>query len=133
FLEDLKRIKCPTLVLGGEDDPIAPIADSEDIAAGLPHELVRFERFVGCGHGGMFGAPEQFLQVIRDFLKEQPTKGRPLVVWEARLRVEGPDQGLESTRTRWWNALPTKCERPPAFKARDQTTAGRAGCLIDDS
>ena len=70
FLEDLKRIKCPTLVLGGEDDPIAPIADSEDIAAGLPHELVRFERFVGCGHGVMFDAPEQFLQVIRDFLKE---------------------------------------------------------------
>jgi proline iminopeptidase len=70
FREDLKRIKCPTLVLGGEDDPITPIADSEEIATGLPHELVRFERFVGCGHGIMFDAPERFLQVIRDFLKE---------------------------------------------------------------
>src|SRR5262249_13956926 len=70
LLEDLKRIKCPTLVLGGEDDPVTPIADSEDIAAALPSELVRFERFAGCGHGIVLDAPELFLEVVRDFLKQ---------------------------------------------------------------
>lgn len=70
FLEDLKRIKCPTLVMGGEDDPMTPIADSDDITAALPRELVRFERFAGCGHGIVWDAPERFLEVIRDFLKQ---------------------------------------------------------------
>ena len=68
FLEDLKRIKCPTLVMGGEDDPITPIADSEDIAAALPRKVVQFERFAGCGHGIV--SPERFLEVVRDFLKQ---------------------------------------------------------------
>jgi pimeloyl-ACP methyl ester carboxylesterase len=70
FLEDLKRIKCPTLVMGGEDDPITPIADSEDIAAALPRKVVQFERFAGCGHGIVKDAPERFLEVVRDFLKQ---------------------------------------------------------------
>ena len=33
---DLHRIQCPTLVLGGEDDPIHPIESQADIAAALP-------------------------------------------------------------------------------------------------
>jgi pimeloyl-ACP methyl ester carboxylesterase len=57
-------------VVGGEDDPITPIADSEDIAPALPRELVRFERFAGCGHGIVLDAPERFLEVVRDFLKQ---------------------------------------------------------------
>jgi pimeloyl-ACP methyl ester carboxylesterase len=75
FREDLKRVKCPTLVMAGEDDPINPIADSEDIAAALPHELVRFERFVGCGHGIVNDAPERFLKVVRHFLN-RPKEGQ---------------------------------------------------------
>jgi pimeloyl-ACP methyl ester carboxylesterase len=38
---DLDRIQCPTLVLGGEDDPIHPIESQADIAAALPPHLVR--------------------------------------------------------------------------------------------
>ena len=33
---DLHRIRCPTLVMGGEDDPIHPIESQADIAAALP-------------------------------------------------------------------------------------------------
>jgi pimeloyl-ACP methyl ester carboxylesterase len=33
---DLSRIECPTLVMGGEDDPIHPIESQADIAAALP-------------------------------------------------------------------------------------------------
>ena len=47
---DLDRIQCPTLVLGGEDDPIHPIESQADIAAALPPHLVQFERFADCRH-----------------------------------------------------------------------------------
>ena len=46
---DLGRIQCPTLVLGGEDDPMLPIECQADIAAALPPHLVQFERFANCG------------------------------------------------------------------------------------
>jgi Kynureninase len=36
LLPELPNIRCPTLVLGGELDPITPVADSEDIAAAIP-------------------------------------------------------------------------------------------------
>lgn len=64
----LHRIQCPTLVLGGDEDPMIPIACQEDIAAALPSHLVRFERFPGCGHGVVTDAPERAMAVIREFI-----------------------------------------------------------------
>lgn len=68
LLPELAKVRCPTLVLGGEDDPICPIDDQADIAAALPAELVRFERFPGCGHGVYRDDPERTLEVLRRFL-----------------------------------------------------------------
>jgi proline iminopeptidase len=68
LLPELARVRCPTLVLGGEDDPITPIEDQEDIAGALPPGLARLERFAGCGHGVYRDAPERALSVLRDFL-----------------------------------------------------------------
>ena len=65
------RIQCPTLVLGGEDDPMHPIESQADIAAALPAHLVQFERFANCGHAVVPDAPERATAVIRDFI------GRP--------------------------------------------------------
>jgi proline iminopeptidase len=65
---DLRRIRCPTLVLGGEDDPIHPIESQADIAAALPPHLVRFERFADCRHAVIPDAPERAFAVIRDFI-----------------------------------------------------------------
>jgi pimeloyl-ACP methyl ester carboxylesterase len=65
---DLHRIQCPTLVLGGEDDPMHPIESQADIAAALPAHLVRFERFANCGHAVVPDAPERAMAVIRDFI-----------------------------------------------------------------
>lgn len=65
---DLLRVQCPTLVLGGEEDPMTPIVCQEDIAAALPQHLVRFERFAGCGHGVVHDAPESAMAVIREFI-----------------------------------------------------------------
>ena len=65
---DLGRIRCPTLVLGGEDDPMHPIESQADIAAALPPHLVQFERFADCRHAVMPDAPERTLALIRDFI-----------------------------------------------------------------
>jgi pimeloyl-ACP methyl ester carboxylesterase len=68
MLADLGRIQCPTLVLGGEDDPIHPIESQADIAAALPSHLVQFERFADCRHAVVTDAPERAMAVIRDFV-----------------------------------------------------------------
>jgi proline iminopeptidase len=68
---DLCRIQCPTLVLGGEDDPMLPIECQADLAAALPAHLVRFERFADCGHAVVPDAPERAMAVIRDFIEQR--------------------------------------------------------------
>jgi proline iminopeptidase len=74
---DLHRIQCPTLVLGGEDDPIHPIESQADIAAGLPAHLVQFERFENCRHAVMTDAPERTIAVIRDFITRELANAKP--------------------------------------------------------
>jgi len=65
---DLGRIQCPTLVLGGEDDPMHPIESQADIAAALPAHLVQFERFANCGHAVVPDAPERAMALLREFI-----------------------------------------------------------------
>jgi proline iminopeptidase len=75
----LGHIECPTLVFGGEDDPMLPIECQADIAAALPSHLVRFERFPDCGHSVVPDVPERAMAVIRDFIerRERPEQPRP--------------------------------------------------------
>ncbi len=68
FLPKLNRIKCPTLVMVGEDDPMTPVPCAEEIVAALPPDLVRFERFAGAGHGIVADQPDRFFEVLRAFL-----------------------------------------------------------------
>ena len=68
---DLHHIRCPTLVMGGEDDPILPIEGQADIAAALPAHLVQFERFPDCRHAVIPDAPERAMAVIRDFIQRR--------------------------------------------------------------
>lgn len=65
---DLGRIRCPTLVLAGEEDPITPVEDALDIAAALPPESVRLDRFAGCGHGVFRDQPAPALTRLREFI-----------------------------------------------------------------
>jgi proline iminopeptidase len=71
MLPELGRISCPTLVLGGEDDPMHPIECQADIAAALPPQLTQFERFANCGHAVIPDAPEPAMAVIRNFIERQ--------------------------------------------------------------
>ena len=70
FLPRLSQVRCPTLVMSGEIDPVTPVEQSEDIADALPSHLVRFERFAGCGHGVERDDQEAALRVIREFILE---------------------------------------------------------------
>jgi proline iminopeptidase len=69
MMPDLARIACPTLVLGGEEDPAAPIEDQADIAAALPPHLVRFQRFAHAGHSVYRDDPRAY-DAIRNFINE---------------------------------------------------------------
>ncbi len=69
YLEGLAKVDCPTLVLGGSRDPVCPIEDQADIAAAIPGERVRFERFEGAGHGVYRDDPERGFAIIRDFIE----------------------------------------------------------------
>jgi proline iminopeptidase len=68
FTAALSRIRCPTLVLAGSQDPVTPLADSEDIVAALPPGLARFIAFPECGHGVFRDDPEHAFEVIRAFI-----------------------------------------------------------------
>jgi proline iminopeptidase len=68
MIERLRLISCPTLVLAGEEDPITPAADAEDIAAALPPALARFERFQNAGHHLFWDQPETFFETVRRFI-----------------------------------------------------------------
>jgi proline iminopeptidase len=70
-LDALGNIVCPTLILGGEDDPTTPIQDQQDIANRIRGDLVEYHQFADCGHGAFRDQPEQALAVIRDFILRQ--------------------------------------------------------------
>lgn len=61
------QVRCPTLVLAGEDDPSTVLAGSEELAAALPAELVSFRSFPRTGHGVFRDAPEA-IDLVQEFL-----------------------------------------------------------------
>ena len=70
LLPELHRITCPTLVMGGQEDPMTPIQGQRDIAAALTGCTVRFEEFAQCGHGVVADAPERAERVLREFVAQ---------------------------------------------------------------
>jgi len=68
LLPGLARAQCPVLVMAGEQDPVCPLADSQDIAAALPAGLVQLATFAGSGHGAWRDEPEAAFAVLRRFI-----------------------------------------------------------------
>ena len=68
LLPGLANVRCPTLVIAGEDDPICTLAAMDDIAAALPAEQVRFERIPKAGHFANLDDPERFFGIVREFV-----------------------------------------------------------------
>jgi len=72
WFDDLNRIRCPTLILAGEVDPIATVLDHEELAAAIAGS--RLEVFSDAGHGVFRDKPDQALAIIRDFIHD-PAQG----------------------------------------------------------
>jgi proline-specific peptidase len=68
FTDRLGQLRCPTMLLAGELDPMITIKDAEDLAAALPPELLRFHRFPDAGHMVALEQPEAVLRLIREFV-----------------------------------------------------------------
>ncbi len=65
----IAAISCPTLVLGGAEDPVTPARCSEEIAAAVGANA-RLEIFEGCGHGVHRDKPDEAEQMMRAFLAQ---------------------------------------------------------------
>jgi len=68
----VRQLRCPVLLLAGELDPVVTHEDSEELAAALPADRLRFVRFPDAGHMLAVEQPEQVLSLIREFMLDQP-------------------------------------------------------------
>jgi pimeloyl-ACP methyl ester carboxylesterase len=60
----------PTLIIWGDNDKIIPVAHAHTAHAALPGS--RLEIFEGAGHFPQVEAPEQFVDVVVDFIESTP-------------------------------------------------------------
>ena len=66
--ENLPRLRAPVLVVRGSRDPICPQRWAEEMVQILPKS--RLVVLPGAAHAANFGAPEELVNVIREFLEK---------------------------------------------------------------
>jgi 3-oxoadipate enol-lactonase len=66
---DVTQIQVPTLLVTGEDDPIAPPQASRAIAAKMQN--ARVEVLPRCGHWTTYERPAECAQLLKDFLERR--------------------------------------------------------------
>ena len=66
-LDELGAIRCPTLVITGEDDTAQPARNSEQIAAGI--RGAKLVRIPACGHSSSLEQPEAVTAAMREIMK----------------------------------------------------------------
>lgn len=62
----LGEIRCPALVMAGEEDRLFPLEHSRALAAGIPG--ARLEIIPGGSHGSVIEHPDKVLEILRRFL-----------------------------------------------------------------
>jgi pimeloyl-ACP methyl ester carboxylesterase len=65
---DLERVRVPTLLMCGREDPVTPVPDHEAMAARVSG--ARLEIIEHCGHLSTIEQPEIVTRVLRDWLRE---------------------------------------------------------------
>ncbi len=68
LLPGLAAVQCPVLVMAGEQDPVTPLQDAQEIAAAIPAPWARLVTFADTGHGAWRDKPEEALAVLREFV-----------------------------------------------------------------
>ena len=70
LLPGLARVQCPVLVMAGEQDPVTPLADAQEIAAAIPAPWGRLVSFANAGHGAWRDEPDAAVAALRAFIVE---------------------------------------------------------------
>jgi pimeloyl-ACP methyl ester carboxylesterase len=65
---DLERVRVPTLLACGREDPVIPVRDHEAMAARIPS--ARLEIIENCGHLSTIEQPEMVNRVLTNWLRE---------------------------------------------------------------
>jgi 3-oxoadipate enol-lactonase len=63
----LELIRCPTLIVNGDEDQVTVLSGARHLAERLPN--ARVEVFSRCGHWPMFERPAESQRALRDFLQ----------------------------------------------------------------
>ena len=66
----LDAIRCPVLVLAGEDDPICPLPVVEELASRLPAGTTRLVRLPGARHSIFRDRPDLAFPAVTDFVSQ---------------------------------------------------------------
>jgi pimeloyl-ACP methyl ester carboxylesterase len=100
--DDLPRITAPTLIVGGDRDPIIPLAHTREITERIPHaELVVLPN---CGHMFFAEATETYQRLLVDWMTRTADGAFAMTNDESRMTKEARMTDFESR-----NSLP-----PPA-------------------
>ena len=67
YRDSVAAIRCPTLLMGGELDPIVPIEEIEDTASRMRPGIARVVRFPQAGHS-LIGEHARLNDLVRDFI-----------------------------------------------------------------
>jgi proline iminopeptidase len=66
----LGDVRCPVLVLAGQDDPISPLPVVEELASRLPAQTTRLVRLPGARHTIFRDRPDLAFPAVRDFVSQ---------------------------------------------------------------
>lgn len=69
LLPGLAQVRCPVLVMAGEQDPVCPIEGARDIAAAISQPWAQLVTFPGAGHGVWRDQTDAALDCLRTFIK----------------------------------------------------------------
>lgn len=72
---ELRRVKVPVLVVGGDRDPMIPPKQQEMLAAALDPQHVQLVIMDDCGHGPARDQPERMLDLMRTFIAHASAHG----------------------------------------------------------
>lgn len=65
--QELAAIRCPTLIIAGEDDTPQPPGNAEKLQAAIRGS--RLVRIPGCGHSSSLEAPQEVIAAIREMIE----------------------------------------------------------------
>lgn len=65
----LGKIKCPVLILAGEDDPVCPLPVAEDLARQLLADTTGLVRLPDARHTIFRDRPDIAFPVVEDFIR----------------------------------------------------------------